>query len=156
MGIPDPLRTLQSILLLLDYGNRIAGAGEKIQSYHQTISRTTDLLSEICANLETLYQHLDDTQKQQFCQDIREAEVKLTKAQKLVQNIKNNGRWSRNFGWVLKNKAVAQTYENAVLQCYLTLSRVDMKLFMIKELRMQGEGSFHHGLLIRPYAVLGW
>jgi hypothetical protein len=155
MSIPDPLSILQSILLLLDYGYRISGAGEEIQSYHRTISRTTDLVSRICANLEALHQHLDDTQKQQFCQDIREAEVELTKAQKLVQDIKKNGRWSKNFVWVLKNKAVAQTYENAVLQCHSTLSRIDVKLFFVGQLRMQGEGSFRHGLLIRPYAASG-
>ena len=156
MSIPDPLSILQSILSLLDYGNRIASAGEEIQGYHRTVSRTTDLVSEICANLKALRQHLDDTQKQQFCRDIREAEVELTKAQKLVQDMKRSGRWSRNFGWVLKNKAVAQTYENAVLQCHSALSRIDMKLFFVKQLRMQGEGSFRHGLLIRPYAPSGW
>lgn len=150
MSIPDPLSILQTILLLLDYGSRVVGAGKEIQGYHRTVSRTTDLVFEICANLEALHQHLDDTQKQQFCQDIREAEVELAKAQKLVQDMKKSGRWSRNFGWVLKNKAVAQTYENAVLQCHSTLSRIDMKLFLIKQLRMQGEGSFRHGLLIRP------
>ena len=155
MNIPDPLSILQSILLLLDYGNRIAGAGEEIQGYHRTISRTTDLVSEICSNLEALHQHLDDTQKQQFYQDICEAEVELTKAQKLVQDMNKSGRWSRNFGWVLKNKAVAQTYENAVLQCHSTLSRLDMKLFFVKEFRMQGEGSLRHGPLIRPYAASG-
>lgn len=93
MNIPDPLSILQSILLLLDYGNRIAGAGEEIQGYHRTISRTTDLVSEICSKLEA---------------------------------------------------------ENAVLQCHSTLSRIDMKLFFVKELRMQGEGSLRHGPLIRP------
>ena len=55
MSIPDPLSILQSILLLLDHRKRIAGAGEEIQGYHRTVSRTTDLVSKICTNLEALH-----------------------------------------------------------------------------------------------------
>lgn len=156
MSIPDPLSILHSILLIFDYGIQIAGAEEEIQGYHRSIARTSALVSEICANLETLDHYLDFEQKRVFWKAVSDAENELAKAQNLAQEIKKKGcRWSRDVGWVFKNKAAAQTYENAVTQCHSTLSRIDTKLFIVKIVRAPDENQSFRRRFVQQYSAAG-
>jgi hypothetical protein len=153
MSMPDPLSILQSILSLLDYGNRIARAGEEIKGYHKTISRASSLVLKIRGNLLALDRHLNDREKHEFCEDICEVETELAEAQKLAQG--RGGRWPTSVTWVFKTKAIAQTYESAVIQCILTLSRIDTQLFIVKESRALYRSPFLSQPHMQSYSAAG-
>ena len=156
MSMPDPLSILQSILSLLDYGNRIARAGEEIKGYLKTISRASSLVLKIRGNLLALHRHLNDREKQEFCEDISEVETELAKAQKLVQGVeKRGGRWPTSVIWVFKTKAIAQTFESAVIQCIWTLSRIDTQLFIVKESRALYKSPFLSQPFMQSYSAAG-
>jgi len=156
MVTPDPFGVLPSILSLLDYGNRIAGAGEEIKGYRQAISSASSFVLKIRGNLLALDRHLDDREKQEFYEDICEVEADLAKAQKLVQGIeKRGGRWPTSVTWVFKTKAIAQTYESAVFRCNLTLLRIHTQLFIVKKLRAPDKNPFHGQPFMQSYSAAG-
>src|ERR1700761_4578686 len=105
MSIPDPLSLIQSILVLLDYGNQIAGAGKEIEGYDRAISNTTELVEDIQTKLITLRPFLNAEQKRRISTALKQAQVELAKAKKHFTKVGSNGRqWSKHVGWVFKNK----------------------------------------------------
>lgn len=132
MSVPDPISLLQSILVLIDYGNQIAGAGKEMTGYCKMIERTSDLVKDIRTKLTTLGHLLDDQDMKKILRELKEADEELKSAFGLVVRIKKRrSQWSKNVTWVFKNKSAAQTYRDAIAQCQSALKDINMQLVIM-------------------------
>lgn len=132
MSAPDPISLLQSILILVDYGNQIAGAGKEMAGYCKIIKKTSDLVEDIRIKLTTLGHLLNDRDMDKILREIQEADEELKSARGLVARIeKSRPQWSKNVLWVFKNKQAAQAYCNAIAQSHSALKDINMHLIIM-------------------------
>lgn len=132
MSVPDPISLLQSILLLIDYGNQLADAGKEMTGYCKTIKKTSDLVEEIRIKLTTLGHLLSDRDMDKILRELQEADEELKSAWGLVARIeKRRAQWSKNVTWVFKNKPAAQAYCNAIAQSHSALKDINMQLIVM-------------------------
>lgn len=129
MSVPDPISLLQSILVLVDYGNQIAGAGKEMAGYCKTIKKASDLVQDIRIKLTTLGHLLNDRDMDKILREIQEADEELKSARGLVERIeKSRPQWSKNVSWVFKNKQAAQAYCDAIAQSHSALKDINIHL----------------------------
>lgn len=133
MSVPDPISLLQSVLLVIDYGNQLAGAGKDMTDYCKMINKTSDLVEEIRMRLKTLGHLFDDQDMASILQELQEVDEELEKARGLVARIeKRRPQWSKNVTWVFKNKSAAQEYGNAVAKSHSALNHIKTRLMFMR------------------------